>query len=96
MYNIEEFNGCLFDLMTAFGKKQRLSFDYWVEEESVCGIASYSGRYFFEFKDIYIDMVNNVRAGIIKDYHDSMLDVIDVNECLLTPYVDWLQERNEI
>jgi hypothetical protein len=96
MYKIEEFDNSLFELMTQFGKKQGLAFDYWVEEGFPCGVASYSGIYFFEFSDIYIDMVNNVRSGLIKDYHDSMLDVVGVDECLLTPYVDWLQERNEI
>lgn len=86
---LEVFDNGLEALIQEFEKKQRLEFDYWLDE-SPCGVASFNGRYFFEFADMYIDLDNGIQEGLILDYHDSMLDRMDISDQLLTSYLSWL------
>jgi hypothetical protein len=91
MVALEIFENGLEAFIQAFEKKHGVEFDYWLDEIP-CGLASFNGSYFFEFEDMYIDLASNIQEGLILDFHDSMLDRLDISEQLLTTYSEWLTE----
>lgn len=52
------------DYISAFEKKQDLSFDFWVADE-VGGVASFADQYFFHLSDIIHDLRTNQKKGLI-------------------------------
>lgn len=72
MTTIEKYEKSVMQVIDEFCKKQDCDFEYWVGD--IVGEICVFGDNFFNFTDVYLDLINKAPAGLIFEWQNSDIE----------------------